>query len=46
MTVDTCMLNHQGGVEANCTVTAISAGSGGVVDPIFQGKALYIGKFL
>ncbi|XP_051158865.1 sarcosine dehydrogenase, mitochondrial [Leptopilina boulardi] len=40
--VDTCMLNDDGGVEANCTVTSISAGSAGVIDPIFQGKALYI----
>lgn len=45
-TIETCMLNDNGGVEANCTVTNISAGSAGVVDPIFQGKALYIGTFL
>ncbi|XP_033227551.1 sarcosine dehydrogenase, mitochondrial isoform X2 [Belonocnema kinseyi] len=41
-TVETCLLNDRGGVEAICTVTAISPGSSGVVDPIFQGKAFYI----
>lgn len=41
--VYTCMLNKQGKVEADCTVTSIEAGSGGVADPIFQGKAFYIG---
>ncbi|KAK0090478.1 hypothetical protein PV325_013384 [Microctonus aethiopoides] len=40
--VYTCMLNKQGKVEADCTVTSIEAGSGGVADPIFQGKAFYI----
>ncbi|XP_015606904.1 sarcosine dehydrogenase, mitochondrial [Cephus cinctus] len=41
-TVYSCMLNKNGGVEADCTVTAIETGSGGVADPIFRGKAFYI----
>ncbi|XP_074108249.1 sarcosine dehydrogenase, mitochondrial-like [Cotesia typhae] len=41
-TVYTCALNKHGGVEADCTVTSIEAGSGGVADPIFQRKAFYI----
>ncbi|XP_015176578.1 PREDICTED: sarcosine dehydrogenase, mitochondrial [Polistes dominula] len=40
--VYTCMLNHKGGIEGDCTVTAIQPGSSGVVDPIFKEKALYI----
>ena len=42
-TVYTCMLNKRGGVEGDCTVTGLESGSGGVVDPIFKGKAFYIG---
>ncbi|XP_011689604.1 PREDICTED: sarcosine dehydrogenase, mitochondrial [Wasmannia auropunctata] len=41
-TVYTCMLNKKGGVEGDCTVTGLESGSGGVVDPIFKGKAFYI----
>ncbi|XP_011352418.2 sarcosine dehydrogenase, mitochondrial isoform X2 [Ooceraea biroi] len=41
-TVYTCMLNKNGGVEGDCTVTGLESGSGGVVDPIFKGKAFYI----
>ncbi|XP_057326480.1 sarcosine dehydrogenase, mitochondrial [Microplitis mediator] len=41
-TVYTCALNKHGGVEADCTVTSIEPGSGGVADPIFQRKAFYI----
>lgn len=41
--VYTCMLNGNGGVESDCTVTALEAGSGGIVDPIFQGTAFFIG---
>ncbi|XP_044012110.1 sarcosine dehydrogenase, mitochondrial [Aphidius gifuensis] len=41
-TVYTCTLNEKGGVESDCTVTLIDTGSGGAVDPIFQGKAFYI----
>jgi len=44
--VYTCMLNKRGGVEGDCTVTGLESGSGGVVDPIFKGKAFYIGLFL
>ncbi|XP_034934422.1 sarcosine dehydrogenase, mitochondrial [Chelonus insularis] len=40
--VYTCALNKHGGVETDCTVTSIEAGSGGVADPIFQRKAFYI----
>ncbi|XP_014608110.1 PREDICTED: sarcosine dehydrogenase, mitochondrial isoform X1 [Polistes canadensis] len=40
--VYTCMLNHKGGIEGDCTVTAIQPGSSGVVDPIFKDKAFYI----
>lgn len=42
-TVYTCMLNKRGGVEGDCTVTGLESGSGGVVDPIFKGKAFYLG---
>lgn len=42
-TVYTCMLNKKGGVEGDCTVTGLESGSGGVVDPIFKGKAFYLG---
>ncbi|XP_063973708.1 sarcosine dehydrogenase, mitochondrial [Diachasmimorpha longicaudata] len=41
-TIYTCSLNKYGGVEADCTVTSIEAGSGGVADPIFQRKAFYV----
>lgn len=41
--VYTCMLNKKGGVEGDCTVTGLESGSGGVVDPIFKGKAFYLG---
>ncbi|XP_076233334.1 sarcosine dehydrogenase, mitochondrial-like [Calliopsis andreniformis] len=41
-TVYTCMLNHAGGVEMDCTVTIIEPGSSGIVNPIFQEKAFYI----
>jgi len=44
-TVYACMLNKNGGVEGDCTVTSLESGSGGVVDPIFKGKAFYIGIF-
>lgn len=37
------MLNEKGGVEGDCTVTGLESGLGGVVDPIFKGKAFYIG---
>lgn len=43
-TISTCVLNKRGGVEADCTVTRIEPGSGGVTDPIFQRKAFYIGE--
>lgn len=42
-TIYTCMLNNNGGVEGDCTVTGLESGSGGIVDPIFKGKAFYIG---
>lgn len=42
-TVYTCMLNKNGGVEGDCMVTGLESGLGGVVDPIFKGKAFYIG---
>lgn len=42
-TVYTCMLNGNGGVEGDCMVTGLESGLGGVVDPIFKGKAFYIG---
>lgn len=42
-TVYTCMLNHAGGVEMDCTVTIIEPGSSGIVNPIFKEKAFYIG---
>jgi len=45
-TVYTCMLNKRGGVEGDCTVTGLESGSGGIVDPIFKGKAFYIGTCL
>lgn len=45
-TVYTCMLNGNGGVEGDCTVTGLESGLGGVVDPIFKGKAFYIGIVL
>jgi sarcosine dehydrogenase len=45
-TVYTCMLNKNGGVEADCTVTGLESGLGGIVDPIFKGKAFYIGMFI
>ncbi|KAK2582795.1 hypothetical protein KPH14_005056 [Odynerus spinipes] len=41
-TIYTCMLNHKGGVEGDCTVTAIEPGSSGIIDPIFKSKAFYI----
>ena len=41
--VYTCALNKHGGVEMDGTITWILPGSSGVVDPIFKGKALYIG---
>ncbi|KAK9296853.1 hypothetical protein QLX08_009258 [Tetragonisca angustula] len=41
-TVYSCMLNHAGGVEADCTVTALEPGSNGIVNPTFKGKAYYI----
>lgn len=37
------MLNGNGGVEGDCTVTGLESGLGGIVDPIFKGKAFYIG---
>lgn len=37
-----CMLNHKGGIEGDCTVTAIEPGSSGIIDPIFKNKAFYI----
>lgn len=43
-TIYTCALNKHGGVELDCTITWILPGSSSVVDPIFKGKALYIGK--
>lgn len=44
-TVYTCILNKLGGTEADCTISWILPGSSGVVDPIFKGKALYIGIY-
>lgn len=41
-----CMLNGKGGVEGDCIVTGLESGLGGVVDPIFKGKAFYIGTAL
>ncbi|XP_072748351.1 sarcosine dehydrogenase, mitochondrial-like isoform X2 [Anoplolepis gracilipes] len=41
-TVYTCMLNKNGGVEGDCTITGLESGLGGVIDPIFKGKAFYI----
>ena len=38
------MLNHAGGVEADCTVTMLEPGSNGIVNPTFKGKAYYIGE--
>ncbi|XP_012280472.1 sarcosine dehydrogenase, mitochondrial isoform X2 [Orussus abietinus] len=37
-----CMLNKHGGIEATCTIISIAHGSGGVLDPVFKGKAMYI----
>lgn len=44
--VYTCMLNSGGGVEGDCTITRLEAGSGGIVDPIFKGTAFYIGTLM
>ncbi|XP_054008164.1 sarcosine dehydrogenase, mitochondrial [Hylaeus anthracinus] len=41
-TVYTCMLNHAGGVEMDCTVTVMEPGSSEIVNPIFKEKAFYI----
>lgn len=41
----TCMLNHKGGIEGDCTVTGIEPDSCGIIDPIFKDKAFYIGNF-
>ncbi|KAK1119400.1 hypothetical protein K0M31_013230 [Melipona bicolor] len=41
-TVYSCMLNHAGKVEADCTVTVLELGSDEIVNPIFKGKAYYI----
>ncbi|XP_068968504.1 sarcosine dehydrogenase, mitochondrial isoform X2 [Bombus flavifrons] len=41
-TIYTCMLNHAGGVETDCTVTVLEPGSSGIVNPIFKEKAFYI----
>ncbi|XP_066595213.1 sarcosine dehydrogenase, mitochondrial [Prorops nasuta] len=40
--VYSCMLNKNGGTEGDCTLTAVEAGSSGLVDPIFKGKGFYI----
>lgn len=45
-TIYTCMLNYSGGVEADCIVTVLKPGSSGIVNPIFKGKAFYIGTSL
>lgn len=34
--VFTCLLNAQGNIEADAIVTVVTAGSGGLVDPIFK----------
>ncbi|XP_060812640.1 sarcosine dehydrogenase, mitochondrial [Bombus pascuorum] len=41
-TIYTCMLNHAGGVETDCTVTVLEPGSSGIVNPVFKEKAFYI----
>ncbi|XP_076755351.1 sarcosine dehydrogenase, mitochondrial-like [Xylocopa sonorina] len=41
-TIYTCALNHAGGVEIVCTVTALKPGSSGIVHPIFKEQAFYI----
>lgn len=38
----TLMLNRDGGIEADCTVTLLEPGSSGIVDPIFKDRAFYI----
>lgn len=40
--VFTCLLNAKGNIEADAIVTVITAGGGGLVDPIFKGKGYYI----
>lgn len=41
-TVYTCLLNTKAGVEADVTISAIETGTGGLADPIFKGRGLYI----
>ena len=42
-TVYTCMLNREAGIEADLTVSLLEdGGSGGPLDPFFQGRGFYI----
>ncbi|XP_075228013.1 sarcosine dehydrogenase [Lycorma delicatula] len=41
-TVYSCLLNKQGGVEADLLVSAINTGSGTQANPIFKGRGMYI----
>lgn len=40
--VYSCVLNSRAGVEADVTVSAIERGSGGQIDPVFQGRGFYV----
>lgn len=40
------MLNHAGGVEADCTVTVLESSLDKIVKPILKEKVFYIGMFL
>ncbi|XP_017789303.1 PREDICTED: sarcosine dehydrogenase, mitochondrial [Habropoda laboriosa] len=41
-TIYTCMLNHAGGVETDCTVTVMEPGTSEIVNLIFKERAFYI----
>ncbi|BET00902.1 sarcosine dehydrogenase [Nesidiocoris tenuis] len=40
--VYSCLLNSQGGIEADLLVTPIAPGSGTQADPVFKGKGMFI----
>ncbi|CAK9810550.1 Sarcosine dehydrogenase, mitochondrial [Anthophora plagiata] len=41
-TIYTCMLNHAGGVETDCTVTVIKPDANEILKPTFKERAFYI----
>ncbi|XP_017757288.1 PREDICTED: sarcosine dehydrogenase, mitochondrial [Eufriesea mexicana] len=41
-TIYTCMLNHAGGVEADCTVTVLESSLDKIVNPMLKEKVFYI----